>query len=155
MRISKKLLAAVTVLALGGVGIGAAWSQDKDKIVNDRQELMKQQGRQLVAVRNYFQDKGDQATATAAIDALMKSVPKVPDSFPPGTGIGEVSVKTRAKPEIWKEHDKFLAADKTVVGQIAQLDTAVKGGDKAKIEAVFKEINFCNGCHDTFRAKEQ
>jgi cytochrome c556 len=69
--------------------------------------------------------------------------------------LGEVSVKTKAKPEIWKEHDKFLAADKTVAGQIATLDTAVKSGDKAKVEALFKEIGFCAGCHDTFRAKEQ
>src|SRR4051812_2360969 len=155
MGLSKKLLAAITVLALGGVGIGAAWAQDKEKIVTDRQETMKQQGWEMVAVRNYFQGKGDEAAATAAIEALNKSLPKVPDLFPPGTGIGEVSAKTRAKPEIWKEHDKFLAADKTVIGQIAQLDAAVKGGDKAKMEAVFKEIDFCSSCHNTFRAKEQ
>ena len=75
--------------------------------------------------------------------------------FPPGTGIGEVPVKTRAKPEIWQQHDKFLAADKTVMAQIAALDAAVKSGDKPKIEAVFKEVGFCSACHDTFRAKEQ
>jgi len=69
-------------------------------------------------------------------------------------GIGDVTVKTRAKPEIWKEHDKFLAADKAIATQIATLDAAVKGGDKTKVAALFKEIGFCAGCHDTFRAKE-
>lgn len=154
MRLSKKLFAAIIVLSIGGLGTTAALSQDKDKAISERQEAMKQQGRNMVAVRNYAEGKGDQATATAAIDALTKSVPKVPDWFPPGTGIGDVTVKTRAKPEIWKEHDKFLAADKTVIGQIAMLDAAVRAGDKAKTEAVFKEINFCSSCHDTFRAKE-
>jgi predicted ribosomally synthesized peptide with SipW-like signal peptide len=149
------LLAAIIVLSIGGLGTTAALSQDKDKAISERQEAMKQQGREMVAVRNYAEGKGEQAAATAAIDALTKSIPKVPDWFPPGTGIGDVTVKTRAKPEIWKEHDKFLAADKTVAGQIASLDAAVKGGDKTKVAALFKEIGFCAGCHDTFRAKEQ
>ena len=155
MRSSKKLCAAMAVLAIAGVGAGEASAQDKDRIVTERQEAMKQQGREMVAVRNYFQDKGDQAAAIAAMDALQKSVPKVPDWFPPGTGTGEVPVKTRAKPEIWREHDKFLAADKTVIGQIATLDAAVKSGDKSKVEAAFKEVGFCSACHDAFRAKEQ
>jgi cytochrome c556 len=155
MGLSKKLLAAIAVLAIGGIGIGAAWSQDKDKIIAERQEFMKQQGREMVVVRNYFQDKADQQAAITALASLAKSIPTIPDHFPTGTGLGEVSVKTKAKPEIWKEHDKFLAADKTVAGQIATLDTAVKSGDKAKVEALFKEIGFCAGCHDTFRAKEQ
>ena len=53
------------------------------------------------------------------MDAVQKSVAKVPEWFPPGTGIGEVSVKTRAKPEIWQQKDKFLADQKTVQGQLA------------------------------------
>jgi cytochrome c556 len=148
------VVAAVLTFAVAGLG-GVAPAQDRDRIVTERQEAMKQQGREMVAVRNYFQDKGDQAAAIAAMDSLQKSLVKVPDWFPPGTGIGEVPIKTRAKPEIWQQHDKFLAADKTVMAQIAALDAAVKSGDKPKIEAVFKEVGFCSACHDTFRAKEQ
>jgi cytochrome c556 len=155
LSLGQQLIAATMMLAIAGMGAGAASAQDKDRIVTERQEAMKQQGREMVAVRNYFQDKGDQAAAIAAMDSLQKSVPKVPDWFPAGTGIGEVPVKTRAKPEIWQEHDKFLTADKTVIGQIATLDAAVKSGDKPRIEAVFKEVGFCSACHDTFRAKEQ
>jgi cytochrome c556 len=135
--------------------ISAGFAQEKEKIVAERQEAMKQQGREMVAVRNYFQDKGDQATAVAATEALQKSLPKVPEWFPQGTGIGQVSVKTRAKPEIWQEHDKFLAADKIVLDQIANLSALVKSGEKPKIEAAFNEIGFCKACHDQFRAREQ
>ncbi len=155
LSLKQQLIVAMVVLAIAGVAASAASAQDKDRIVTERQEAMKQQGREMVAVRNYFQDKGDQAAAIAAMEGLQKSLPKVPDWFPAGTGIGEVPVKTRAKPEIWGEHDKFLAADKTVIGQIATLDAAVKSGDKTKVEAQFKEIAFCEGCHGTFRVKEQ
>jgi len=155
LSLKQRFIVTLVVLAIPGFGAGEASAQDKDRIVTERQEAMKQQGREMVAVRNYFQDKGDQAAAIAALDSLQKSVPKVVDWFPAGTGIGEATVKTRAKPEIWLEHDKFLAADKTVIGQIAALDAAVKSGDKPKVEAQFKEIAFCEGCHGAFRAKQE
>jgi cytochrome c556 len=145
------LCAAAGVALLACTGLASA--QDKDKIVTDRQDYMKQQGRQLVVIRNYAQGKTDQQAALAAIDSLTKSVANVPTLFPAGTGIGEVSVKTHARPEIWSEHDKFLAAQKTVAGQIADLGAAVKGGDTAKAEALVKQIAFCESCHVTFRAK--
>src|SRR5205085_10494820 len=112
MRRSAMVFAVATALIVAGT-TGTAVAQDKEKIIAERQEAMKQQGREMVAVRNYFQDKGDQAAALAAIDGLKKSLPKVTEWFPAGTGMGDVTVKTRAKPEIWTQHDKFVAADKT------------------------------------------
>jgi cytochrome c556 len=155
MRLSAKLLGFAVALSVGGLAAGTALSQDKDKIVTERQDLMKQQGREWVVIRNFLQEKADQAAALSAAEALSKSVATVPNYFPPGTGIDEVPVKTRAKPEIWHEHDKFLAANKTVSGQITALETAVKSGDKAKVEVAFKDLDGCNGCHNTFRAKAQ
>ena len=130
-----------------------ALAQDKEKAVQERQAAMKQQGRDLGVVRNYFQGKADQAAAVAAIEDAQKSVAALPPLFPPGTGIGQISLKTRAKPEIWQQQDKFAADQKTVLGQLAELETAVKAGDKTKVEAVFKEIGACKACHDDFRAK--
>ncbi len=146
---------AAVFLVLAALLAGAAMAQDKDKIVAERQELMKQHGREMVAVRNYIQGKGDQAAALTALESLKKTVPTVVNYFPAGTGIGQVPVKTRAKPEIWQEHDKFLAADKTVAGQIDALDAAVRSDDKPKVEALFAEIKFCDACHSTFRAPER
>jgi cytochrome c556 len=155
MKRSTQLLGFAVVLAVSGFAADTALSQDKEKIVTERQDLMKQQGREWVVVRNYLQGKAEQAQAIAAVGALQKSLPTVVKYFPPGTGIGEVPIKTRAKPEIWQEHDKFLAADKTVAGQVAALEAALKGGDKEKIEAAFKELDGCNGCHKEFRAPAQ
>ena len=147
------VLALAAALVSGVIAMSASFAQDKEKIVAERQALMKQHGREIVVVRNYAQGKADQQAAIAAVESLMKTVPTVPNFFPPGTGIGEVSVKTMAKPEIWSEHDKFLAADKTVAGQIAILEAAVKSGDKKKVAALYKEIGACAGCHNTFRAE--
>ena len=155
MNSAKLVLAVIVAGALNALGCGAAMAQDKNKIVTDRQETMKTQSRELGSVRGWFQGKLDQQAAIAAMDAVQKSVSSVPDLFPTGTGIGEVSVKTRAKPEIWQEHDKFLAAHKTVLGQLAELDAAVKAGDKAKAETEFGQIKFCESCHATFRANEK
>jgi cytochrome c556 len=149
-RFNSICLAALLSLCFAVPGL----AQDKEKAVKERQAAMKQQGRDLVVVRNYFQGKADQAAAVAAIDAAQKSVAAVPDLFPPGTGIGQISVKNRAKPEIWQQQDKFAADQKTVLGQLAQLEVAVKAGDKTKVEAVFKDIGFCKACHNDFRAKE-
>jgi cytochrome c556 len=155
MRSSLKLLALGAVLAIAALSSPGALAVDKDQVLKDRQAAMKDQGRQLVVVRNYLEDKADQAAALAALESLAKSVPTVPNLFPPGTEGEAPEGKWAAKPEIWSENDKFLAADKKVADQIAALAAEVKSGDKAKAQALFKEIGFCSGCHDTFRAKLQ
>lgn len=154
-RRSSKLLGLGAALLAIGLSASTVSAQDKEKVIAERQELMKQQGREWVAIRNYLQGKGEQAAALSAAESLSKSVPKVAQYFPPGTGEGEVSVKTRAKPEIWKQHEKFLAAEKTVATQVAAVETTLKSGDKEKVEAAFKELDGCNGCHKEFRAPAQ
>jgi len=155
MRTSLRLFALSLVLAIAAFSSPIALAVDKDQVLKDRQAAMKDQGRQLVVVRNYLEDKADQAAALAALESLAKSVPTVPNLFPPGTEGEAPEGKWAAKPEIWSEPDKFRAADKKVADQIAALAVEVKSGDKAKAQALFKEIGFCSGCHDTFRAKLQ
>jgi len=155
MRLSLRLFALGAMLAIAAANSPISLAADKDQVLKDRQAAMKEQGRQMVVVRNYLEDKADQAAALAALDSLAKSVPTVPNLFPPGTEGEAPEGKWGAKPEIWSEHDKFLAATKKVGDQIAALNVAVKSGDKPKAQATFKDIGFCSGCHDTFRAKLQ
>jgi cytochrome c556 len=155
LSLKQQLVAAMVVLAIAGFGAGAASAQDKDKIIAERQNLMKDQGRQWLVVRNYVEGKADQAAALSAVESLTKSIPTVPNYFPPGTEGPSPDGKWGTKPEVWSEHDKFLAAVKKVGDQVAVLDVALRGGDKAKVEAAFKDLNICNACHETFRAKLQ
>jgi cytochrome c556 len=89
------------------------------------------------------------------VDSLAKSIPTVPNYFPPGTEGPSPDGKWAPKPEVWSEHDKFLAAGKKVADQVAVVGAAIRNGDKAKAEAAFKDLNVCSGCHETFRAKLQ
>ena len=155
MRSSLKLLALGATLTLGVACSTAALAADKEQVIKDRQALMKDQGRRWLVVRNYTQGKADQAAATSALASLIKSLPTVPDYFPPGTEGPNPDGKWGPKPEVWSERDKFLAADKTVADQVAALDAAVKSGDQPKVAAAFKDLDACSGCHKTFRAKLQ
>ena len=133
----------------------AAVAQDKEKVIADRQDLMKKQVREWIVVRNYVQGTADQQAAITAVDALEKLLPTVPKYFPPGTAGPAPDGKWGTKPEVWTEHDKFLAADKKVEEQVAALGAALKTGDKAKVEVAFKDLDGCNACHNAFRAKLQ
>jgi cytochrome c556 len=155
MRSSLKLLALGAMLALAAANSTSALAADKEQVIKDRQALMKDQSREWLAVKNYVEGKADQAAALSAVESLAKSIPTVPNYFPPGTEGPTPDGKWAPKPEVWSEHDKFLAADKKVGEQVAALGAAIRSGDKPKVEAAFKDLNFCSGCHDTFRAKLQ
>jgi cytochrome c556 len=144
-----------TAVAIGAMTSTAAWAQDKEKVIAERQDLMKKQVREWIVVRNYVQGTADQQAAITAVDALEKLLPTVPKYFPPGTAGPAPDGKWGTKPEVWTEHDKFLAADKKVEEQVAALGAALKTGDKAKVEVAFKDLDGCNACHNTFRAKLQ
>ncbi|MGC2521327.1 MAG: cytochrome c, partial [Stellaceae bacterium] len=111
MRPSLKLLALGAGLTLAAYS-PAALAADKEQVIKDRQTLMKDQGRQWLVIRNYIQGKADQSAAISALASLTKSIPTVPDYFPPGTEGPNPDGKWGPKPEVWSEHDKFLAADK-------------------------------------------
>src|SRR6266568_394191 len=156
MRSSLKLLVlcGVATFALASIP-GAAPAQDAAAIVKERQTAMRQQYRNLMAIKNFLDGKGEQAAAVAAADELTRTVPKVPDLFPPGTGMAPPEGKFRPKPEVWTQWNKFLAADKTVVDGVNVLDAAVKSGDKPKIDAAYTKLDACDACHDAFREKIQ
>ena len=154
IRLTSGVALAVALLASGLVA-GAASAQDKAKVLQEREDLMKQQGREWVVIRNYTQGRADQAAALEAVAALAKSVPTVPDHFPPGSEGPNPDGKYGPKAEVWSERDKFVAAAKQVTGQVVALEAALKSGDKAKVETAFKDLDFCSACHNTFRAKLQ
>jgi cytochrome c556 len=88
----------------------------------------------------------------ASVNAdLVATVSHLPfDGFVAGTDTGE----TKAKPEVWKDADKFKAAATKMQDAVAKLATVAKGGDKGAIKAAFGDAGgTCKGCHDDFRNK--
>jgi cytochrome c556 len=147
-------LAAVLAAGIGFVALGAA-AQDKEAVYKDRKALMKDQAASMKAIKDYLDGKGEQSQVVPAAEKLVKDSKVIPEKFPKGTGMDEVP-DSGAKPIIWQEWDKFLAAQKNLMGETEKLLTAAKSGDKTKLQEQFAATGKegCGGCHNTFRQKK-
>jgi len=155
LSLRQQLIAAMVVLAIAGVGAGAASAQDREAVIKNREALMKGQGKDLGSIKAYIDGKGELAQAEAGAAGLTQSTKKIPEVFPPGTGGADTEGKFAAKPAIWTDWNKFLDAQKIAADKAEALLVAVKSGNKAAIETAFGDLgkNGCTGCHDTFREK--
>jgi cytochrome c556 len=147
---------AFTAIAVVSGGVGVLAQSDKEGVIKQRREAMKGMGKAMGAVKGYIEGKADLGQAEQGAGTVASTAPKIPELFPPGTSMTEFPGKTTgAKPAIWSEHDKFLAAQKNLVSLSQKLVEVVKTGDKAKIGDEFANVgkNGCGNCHNTFREK--
>jgi len=80
------------------------------------------------------------------VATMMSKLPFT--AFGPGTDTGD----TRAKPNIWSDNAKFVAASNKMVEEMAKLNTAAKSGNLDQIKAAFGPVGgTCKACHDDFR----
>jgi cytochrome c556 len=86
------------------------------------------------------------AQANIEIATMMSKLPFT--AFGPGTDVGE----TRAKPNIWTDNAKFVAAATKMQEEMAKLNVAAKSGNLDQIKAAFGPVGkACKACHDDFR----
>jgi cytochrome c556 len=139
-------------LALGTVAVVA---QDKAAEIKTRQDTMKRQGKDFKAIQDYVKGQVDQASAEQAIADLQSIAPKIVTLFPEGTGLDAFPGKTGAKPDIWKEWDKFKMIPVSLQGAEAKLAAAIKSGDKSAVgeELINTGKNGCGACHGSYREK--
>jgi cytochrome c556 len=155
MKSSPRLqMLAALIFALSGA-VGAAVAQDKEAVVKNREALMKEQAKDLGAVKAYTEGKADLAQAEAGAADLTQTTNKIPGAFPPGTGGPDSEGKFATKPAIWSDWNKFLEAQKTAASKADALLAAVKSGNKTAVETAFADLgkNGCGACHETFREK--
>jgi len=140
-------------LAVAAGGFSAALAQDALQVIDQRQNTMKAQGKDLAAVKAFIDGKGDIAAARAGGAELTKTIPAIPTLFPQKSGMAEYPGKSYAKPEIWAQWDKFVAAVNNANTRAAELNAALTTGDKAAITTAFETMgkNGCGGCHTAFR----
>ena len=155
LSVMKSRVLGVALALVVASGSGAALAQDKETVLKNRQPTMKEQGKDVGAVKAYIEGKGDLAQAKAGATNLTQTTKKIPDLFPPGTGGPNPTGDYVAKPVIWTDWEKFLEAQKAAASKAEALLVAVNGGDKAAIEAAFNDLgkNGCGACHTTFREK--
>jgi cytochrome c556 len=139
-------------LAFGTVAVVA---QDKAAEIKTRQDTMKRQGKDFKAIQDYVKGQVDQASAEQAIADLQSIAPKIVTLFPEGTGLDAFPGKTGAKPDIWKEWDKFKMIPVSLQGAEAKLAAAIKSGDKSAVgeELINTGKNGCGACHGSYREK--
>jgi cytochrome c556 len=147
------LAAALAIFAAGACGV--ALGQDKETVLKNRQATMKEQGKDVGAVKAYLDGKGDLAQAKAGAADLTQTTKKIPELFPPGTDGPNPTGDYVAKPVIWTDWNKFLDAQKAAASKADALLVALNNGDKTAIETAFNDLgkNGCGACHTTFREK--
>jgi cytochrome c556 len=157
MRVAMRFGVIVAALAaVLGLGVAAGVAQDKEKeaAIKQRQAFMKNQSEELKVIQAYIKGEGDQAAALAKATELAANASKIPSLFPEGSSIEQFPDKTRAKPDIWANWDKFKAVPVALQSEAQKLEAAVKDGNKQGAAEALAATgkNACNVCHDTFRA---
>lgn len=152
--------AFAAAMIVGAVGIVAvpAFSAGPADVVKQRQDAMKQLSDHMKAIKA-FVDTGEGSAADIARRAaeINATSGKIADLFPQGTSLEEISQpETGAKPEIWREFDKFKAAAGNL-GELSQglQQVAANGASREDIGAAFGKMGKegCGGCHEPFRKK--
>ncbi|RJF99533.1 c-type cytochrome [Noviherbaspirillum saxi] len=98
--------------------------------------------------------KGEKPYNKAAVEAdvaVMEMMSKLAfTAFPAETDLPN----SKAKPDIWKEQDKFKAAAEKMQGEMGKLSAAAKSGDLNAIKTAFGGVGqSCKACHDNYRNK--
>ena len=148
----KKTLIAATALVLAAP-LGVLAQAKPDVLVKQRQAAM-------TLIGKYFGPLGNMAQGRVPFDAkivqrnadYLAAVGQMPwDGFDPSTA----NEKSRAKPELFKEMDKFKENGDRLQAEVKKLQTASKSGDEAAIKSQIGAVGkACAACHDAHREKQ-
>ena len=143
---------ALAVAAVVFASPAAAQFQKPEDAVKYRQSV-------LTVMANSFGRIGAMVNGRAPFDAkvaqdsahVVATLSTLPwAGFTPNTE----SLKSRAKPEIWKDAAKFKESSDKFVAEAAKLEAAAKTGNLDTIKVAFGAVGAsCKACHDAFRAE--
>jgi len=149
----KKVLIGAAVLASLAAGVAQA-QVPADRAIKYRQSALTVMSTSFGRIG--AQVKGDIKLDPAALYANAEVVELMSkfafDGFLQGTE--QSSGATKAKPEIWKEWDKFKKLQGDLQAATAKLSEAAKGSDPKALQAAFGQVGqACKACHDPYRAQ--
>lgn len=137
---------AATVIALAT----PALAQDAGAVVKERVAIMKANADIMKGLAASAKAGKVGAGDAAAAAKVRVGVTKFLTLFPAGSDSSKV--KTRARPEIWKDWAKFQAEGNKLVAALGDVEKAAGAGDaKAMAGAVKVAQGTCGGCHKPFR----
>lgn len=149
----KRFLIALAVIAGGMGAVHTAHAQQKPgDIIKYRKAVMTVQSWNMrpMAAMVKGQQPYDAALFAWYAGVIQSTSFMLPDAFLPGSDKGD----TRARPEIWKNADKFKQAVDRFNSDAAKLVAASKAGTLDAVKGPFGAVaKNCGGCHKEFRSK--
>lgn len=145
-----KLLLVVVCLTLP---LSGAYAQSDESYVQYRQKVMMSIGANIGAIADTLKNQlpYQKNIATHAQQMQIAST-LIESAFQQEITDG----KTDAKPDIWKDWDKFTAAAKKMGEESGKLADIAQSGDMAAIGAQVKALGkACGDCHKPFRKDKE
>jgi cytochrome c556 len=144
------MLLLLACLALPLTGIQA---QEDEAFVQYRQKIMASQGASMGAIGDIMKNKlpypGHIYTHAQDIQRISKLIG---EAFKKEVAAG----KTDAKPEIWKEWDKYMAAAEAVEQESGKLAEVAQTNNMEAIGAQVKKLgDACGNCHKPYRKPKE
>jgi len=148
----RSLMAALTVAGLAAALPAAAQFQKPEDAIKYRKAAFTLMGNHMGRLGAMAQGKVPfDAKAAAENAAILDTVAKLPYvAFLEGTDKGD----TKAKPEIWKNWDKFRAAALKMQEEVSKLSATARAPGLTVEQlktAVGATGGTCKGCHDDYR----
>jgi len=144
---------AIAVLFItSSVSIAAGAAPTSEDAIKYRHAVMGEMASHMNALTLILFDKVDGAAyAQGHADALARASAEVEILFPEVSRDGD----TEALPAIWDNPEKFSSAVAKLQSTVADLQTAMGGGDReAKLAAMAAAGKACKACHESYRAEE-
>jgi cytochrome c556 len=146
-----------TVVVLAGlIAVGSLRAAgDPASIIEERQALMKDQGRHMKAINGILENGGDVSGVAEHARALAAAAQRIPALFPEGTSMDDNVGRTGAKSAIWQDWTEFEAAAHRFGEESAKLVEVAATGDRAAVAEQFVTLGKqgCGNCHTPFRQK--
>lgn len=149
----RHLLAGIALTAAAALPFSAqAQFAKPEDAVKYRQSVLSVMGTHMGRVGAVV--KGEKPYDKAAVEAdvaVIEMMSRLPwSAFPAGSDLPN----SKAKPDIWKEQDKFKAAAEKMQSEVSKLSAAAHSGDLNAIKAAFGAVGqSCKSCHDNYRNK--
>ncbi len=151
----KHLISILAAAILLGLASQAQAVGEPENVIKYRQSVMKAIGGHMGGIVGVVKGEvgyvGHVVAHAQGINAMSKLLPEL---FPKGTSLMD-SEKTRARPEIWDDFSKLVAAAKALEVESAKMVEVAASGDLDAIGGQLKNLGkACGGCHKPFRQKK-
>jgi len=152
-RVQRNLCRCLVVLVCLVFTSAMVQAQDNDAFIQYRQKVMTSNSANMGAIGDILKNKLPyQNHIQVHAQEIQRMSTVIAEAFKKEVTAG----KTDAKPEIWKEWDKFAAAADAMGREAAQLATVAQGGNMEAIGAQVKKLSdACGTCHKPYRKPKE